>query len=53
MSLDFPPGWLVAVAVAIGNGKAEPDDLRAASRVLEALRREGALRRTADERGEG
>ncbi len=42
---DFPAGWVVAAAVAIGDGKAEPDDLRAAARVLRALKREGALRR--------
>jgi tellurite resistance protein len=42
---DFPAPWLVAVAVAIGDGKAEPSDFEAARRVLEALKRECALRR--------
>lgn len=45
MVSEFPAGWLTATAVAIGGGKAEPEDLRTAARVLVALRREGALRR--------
>lgn len=50
---DFPASWLVAAAVAIGDGKAEPEDLRAAARVLAALRCEGALRRIAQPIAEG
>lgn len=42
---DLPASWITAVAVAIGDGTAEPADFQAAFRVLRALRREGALRR--------
>jgi len=43
--MNQPAAWLVAAAVAIGDGKAEPADFEAARRVLDALKREGALRR--------
>lgn len=49
---EFPAGWLVAAAVAIGDGTAEPEHLEAADRVLHALRREGALRRIDQPRAE-